>query len=204
MLGIYNGVFTVSAEFANDHVMGDWGDVRGGEWLVVCRDRDGGMVYVVDCEYQQMFVELYAKCCMREDELNGRSRDYEIWHVVERPDWMPDEYAEVTACEVIDAVEIQDGIEYLVRVNFDASLGLDAVTVHVNRFGDVYSWDDWQCGEQPETFWEFYNNVEPHSFLLLSSPDDQYECGGFPEKAVFDAIDGFERDYDAWDDDFVC
>lgn len=92
-------LYEVSAGFANCFVMGDWPDVFGGEWLVISRDPDGGMVHVVDLEYCKEFAVLYAKCSLRDDELHERSRDYEIWHVQEYVPELPvDVFDEDLAC----------------------------------------------------------------------------------------------------------
>lgn len=90
MSGKFCGEFEVSKVFADEYVMGDWGDAEVGSWLLVRRVRDGGLVHIAAVEYNHAFAAYSFKRVYDVDVFEGLACDYELWHVAYIPDFLVD------------------------------------------------------------------------------------------------------------------
>jgi len=92
MASKFHGTYEVTADFANEldyavaYEVGDWllvGHYNGVYYLpdevVEVYGRDDNRKDALD----------YLRYCLRSDYYRNASYDYELWHVVDEPDWMP-------------------------------------------------------------------------------------------------------------------
>ena len=92
MASKFHGTFEVTSEFVNKYVADDV-ELEVGDWVLVGSYRGRGYVgshvtlYSVDStrRYALDFLGL----CIRHDYAYRFEYDYELWHVVNTPDWMP-------------------------------------------------------------------------------------------------------------------
>lgn len=106
MASKFHGTFEVTADFVDDYVTYSE-DAQVGQWLLVGTNR-GEMVgfcwfvevYGADDTYRDALY--YLRSCIRSDYAFRGEYDYEIWHVVDNPDWMPAQSYTLNCVELLD------------------------------------------------------------------------------------------------------
>lgn len=156
MASKFHGVFEVSKDFVSSYV---YDDPNSGDWYVVGKRANGGFVAVYMDDESRATAFDSLRFCLQTDRDLGNSYDYEIWHVVDTPDWMPDvpEPLEVLSIELV---------EHKARGNFDETLIMvkawgiprSGLLVLVTDWG-FYTVKDWQ-GEQPISLRDMASNYE--------------------------------------------
>ena len=85
MASKYHGFFEVTNEFVNDNV----GIAEVGAWLVIGLTRGTNYPAVYGEDFTRRDAVDFLRQCIRLDWNLANDYDYEIWHVVDNPDWMP-------------------------------------------------------------------------------------------------------------------
>lgn len=156
MASKFHGEFEVSADFVNGYV---WDGVVAGDWLVVGKLASCGLVALYTSDDSREYAYLNLRYLLHSDLDFGIWYDYEIWHVVDTPDWIHDAPStlEVLSIELVEHKEREDFDETLIRVNA-WEIPRSGLLVLVTDWG-YYTVKDWQ-GEQPVSLLDMSINYE--------------------------------------------
>lgn len=163
------GTFEVTSDFVNEYVTFSR-DAELGEWLLVGSCRVGAgfrfsiplvEVYGADDTYRDALD--YLRSCIRNDYTYREEYDYEIWHVVANPDWMPAQPYTLNCIELLDHADRGAFDETLVWCDLEEIPG-NGVAVLRTDWG-FYVPTDCQTSTFPRTLdeltdWKEYDFVE--------------------------------------------
>jgi len=152
MASKFHGEFEVTADFVNEYV---YDGVVAGDWLVIGKLSKGGFVALYMADDSREYAYLNLRYCLHSDHDFNISYDYEIWHVVDTPDWMP-KTLEVLSIELVEHKDRGNFEETLIKVN--AREMPHGLSVLVTDWG-YYTAKDWQ-GEQPISLRDMAHNYD--------------------------------------------
>lgn len=169
MASKYHGEFQVSADFVETYLY-DSPNLLGS-WLVVgeLRDHNYPCVYTVDNTRDEA-LETLRWCVCSDHRITGLEHDYEIWHVVDSPDWLNvPSFDSIALVEHHRRAQFDETMVYLKGSDFPYGL---AVLVTPWAY---YTVSDWQ-GQQPVSIRDLNNFecVETCAALLPSSHIDAF------------------------------
>lgn len=167
MASKFHGTFEVTADFVNEYVTYSQ-DAEVGQWLLVGTNH-GEMigflwlveVYGADDTFEDALY--YLRSCIRNDYTYRDEYDYEIWHVVANPDWMPAQPYTLNCIELLDRADRIAFDETLVWLDLEEIPGNGVVVLRTDW--GFYVPTDCQTCSFPRTLdeltdWKEYDFVE--------------------------------------------
>ena len=190
MASKFHGIFEISSEFVNCNV----GDADMGAWLVVGYFRRS-------CAHVLFPIGIYGsddtrkdaldflRWCIRTDWNLDNDYDYEIWHVVETPDWMPSQQYTLNCVELLDHADRGAFDETLVWCDLEEIPG-NGVVVLRTSWG-FYVPTDCQTATFPHTLDEL-TDWKAYDFVEVDAENDDFAWVPTAEIDAFcDACEGF-------------
>lgn len=193
MASKFYGTFEVTADFVNEYVTYSQ-DAEVGQWLLVGTNH-GEMigflwlveVYGADDTFEDALY--YLRSCILNDYTYRDEYDYEIWHVVKNPDWMPAQPYTLNCVELLDHADRGVFDETLVWCDLDEIPGSGVVVLRTSW--GFYVPTDCQTATFPRTLDEL-TDWNAYDFVEIDTGNDDFAWVPTDEIDAFcNACEGF-------------